>query len=833
MAYSIPMGTVTPYGDNSAYYLLDGNDWEADCFITDRQFTDWTCRMRTIYRMHQYSAAALDFMKPGTPAPGAMRAQIPGCDLGILFANGRIPDPYFGRNLEAFRWSETYSWGFRKTFRLPEALKKRRQIRLFLKGIDYAADIFVNGTPIVGRHVGMFLPFEYDITSLVDRDGENLLALVFAPAPQACPNHQESLPAEFAQYHRHQCGFGWDWLRQEVTTGIWDSVILSGTDTARISDRCFRYLGDGHCRLELTVEALETCSRTLEVRLTPDGFAAPEAAFKRELALEYGKPNKFTFDFDLADPHLWFPNLYGEQPLYDLTLTLDGITETRRVGLRTIRMIRNPGSPEGAYDETFEINGRAIFARGLNWVPIDLDFYKADTHTYEPLVRRAAMAGFNLFRAWGGGLIEKEAFYDCCDRYGIMVWQEFPHGCSNSPKDVDYLAYSRREGDAALRKIRNHVSLSLVCGGNEVLYYGEIPDSPMFEAYRELCAELVPDLAFHVSCPDVSRPGERNHGPWSIRPHAEWNQHDRLLASEVGCGAMPCPASVAKFIPENELEPPFGQSAHYHFLQLRGEHDIHRQWAFFAPETLAEHCMASMFAQADMTGYQMEHYRQGWPHQSGCFFWQYNEPWPTFAWSLVDYYGVPKTAMSRLAKSNAPRMLSLRDEAWCCPAGKWRAELFLCNDPAPFAGTAELELWSAAGEKLASWREERDFASGVTRIGGYSADVPAGIMVAVLHLTDKAGSELFRTERLYGVPDFKTAFHQPHASVEVAAKPGEVTLRNTGKNVALMVHADLAGIDPANVYWLDNDVTLTPGETRVLRYEAEKDAEVTLSGWNL
>ena len=156
MTYAPLAGTVTPCADNTAYFLLDGNDWEADYFITDRQFTDWTCRMRTIYRMHQYSAAALDFMKPGTPAPGAMRAAIPGCDLGILFANGRIPDPYFGRNLEAFRWSETYSWGFRKTFRLPEELKKRRQIRLFLKGIDYAADIFVNGTPIIGRHVGMF-----------------------------------------------------------------------------------------------------------------------------------------------------------------------------------------------------------------------------------------------------------------------------------------------------------------------------------------------------------------------------------------------------------------------------------------------------------------------------------------------------------------------------------------------------------------------------------------------------------------------------------------------------------------------------------------------------
>ena len=822
----------------SLFRLLDGNDWEVDFFISDTQYHAWVNRERTIDRMHMYSAQQLGFTTPGTPAPGAMRGTVPGCDLSVLQENGRIPDLYRGRDLEVCRWVERFSWGFRKSFSLAPEWKACRQLRLTLKGIDYAAEIFLNGVSI-GHHTGMFLPFEYDVTQLIDRDGENLLAVIFDIAPQACPNHQEQKPAEFAYFHRHQMGFGWDWARAAITTGIWDHVELAGYGAARMKDVFFRYLGEGHCRVAFDFEALEDGTFPLAIRLVPDGFSGKSAELRTSVALRAGS-NHAEFDFDIAEPHLWYPNGYGEQPLYDLTVDLgDGMDRCcRKAGLRTISMARNPNSPEGAYDQTFVINGVKIFARGLNWVPEDLLFYRTEKKDYERLVKCAVLSGFNLFRSWGGGLIEKTEFFECCDKYGIMVWQEFPHGCSNSPKDPDYLAYSEIEGEAILRKIRNHVCLSLICGGNEVLYYGEIPNSPMFKKYAEQVARLTPDLAFHISCPDLSRPGERNHGPWWLESHAFYNKHNRIIATEIGCNGMPEAESIRRFIPENEPLPA-GQSYHYHFLHLQKAPDVKKHWAFFGPETLWEHSQSSMFAQADITGYQMEHYRRGWPEKSGCFFWQYNEPWPTFTWSLIDYYSVPKIAMYRLAKSNAPVMLSLRDNDWCVTDGVWKGSLYLCNDREAFAGSAELRLVAQDGTGLGKWEKTGDFAGGVSLLGEWEAPVPSGmIIIAVMTLRDAEGKTLFRTERLYGAPDYKTAFRSSPADLTASfrAVPGgiAVSLCNRGSNAAMMVRAALPDVDAKAVYWHENYVTLAPGETRELFAECSAVPEkVQINGWNV
>lgn len=818
--------------------MLDGKDWEVDFFISETQYHAWVNRERTIDRMHMYSAQQLGFIQPGKAAAGAMKGTVPGCDVSVLLENGRLPDLYMGRNLEIARWTERFSWGFRKHFHFSPEWQDCRQIRLLLKGIDYAAEIFLNGVSL-GRHVGMFLPFEYDVTQLVRRDGENLLAVIFDPAPQACPNHQESRPAEFAYFHRHQMGFGWDWARAAVTTGIWDHVEIHGCGTARVKDMFFRYLGEGKCSVSLDVESFEDTELPLDIALVPDGFSAPSAKCSTKLALHAGS-NHAEVDFKIADPQHWFPNGYGSQRLYILNTDLGcGMDRSsRKVGLRTIRMARNPNSPEGAYDQTFVINGVPVFARGLNWVPEDLLFYCTGKEDYERLVKCAALAGFNLFRSWGGGLIEKTEFFECCDKYGIMVWQEFPHGCSNSPKDPDYLAYSELEGEAILRKIRNHVCLSLICGGNEVLYYGEIPNSPMFKKYAEQVARLTPDLAFHISCPDLSRPGERHHGPWWMESHAFYNGHNRILATELGCNGMMEEESIHRFIPENEPLPD-GQSYHYHFLHLQKMPDLYRQWEPFQPETLREHCQSSMFVQADITGYQMEHYRRGWPEKSGCFFWQYNEPWPTFAWSLIDYYSVPKIAMYRLAKSNAPVMLSLRDEDWCVKNGIWQAGWYLCNDRAAFDGCAELRVITKDGVELAAWKVERTFASGVTHLGTRETVVPENtVIIAIMTLKDQTGSVLFRTERLYGAPDYRTAFRSAAADVaaEYRAVPGGLllTLHNRGGNAAMMVRAMLPEVDAKCVYWHENYVTLAPGDTRELFAECTEFPEkVRISGWNV
>ena len=655
---------------------LDGPNWEAEYFISGEKEEAWRSNGRYIDQLFMDSAVSAGFCD-GT-APATLHGRIPGCDRTMLLENGIIDEPYMGRNLEHSRWSERYSWGFRTRFNLPSEMQSAKHLTLVLRGIDYSAEIYLNGKRLAS-HTGAFIPVKLDITDAVVRDRENLLALVFAPLPQAMPSHKSAEPAEFAYYHRSQMSWGWDWMRAMVTTGIPDHVWVESNNDIAIEDVFFRTKGT-HVTLRVEASATHSVEFPLDISLAPENHTGSSLLKAWKCSLASGS-NIITQEFDFPEASFWYPNNYGEQPLYTLKLTLGDAEYTHLVGFRDITMHRNPDSPEDAYNQTFVVNGKAVFARGLNWVPLNLMPGRTDGCSYDDLVRLAAEAGFNLMRIWGGGVIEPDEFYQCCDRYGIMVWQEFMHSCSNYPDDDAYLAFKRTEGEAILKRLRNHVSLSLICGGNEMQYYGLKADCRLLKQYGELAHELTPDLAYHLSCPDLSRNGERNHGPWSVQTHKFYNEHFRLLASEVGCSGMTQLESIRQFIPSVEIAAfPHGQSWKYHFFMTSGQHDIKRQLEPFAAGNLAETIQASMLRQADVLRYFMSHYRALFPRATGCFIWQYNEPWPTFAYSIVDYYGRPKMAYYTLKRANAPTLLMVEDEDIVIPDRQYAGKILLVSD---------------------------------------------------------------------------------------------------------------------------------------------------------
>lgn len=828
-------------------FYLDGDDWEADYFASDEDNARWRNNCRRIQNMYLDNAGSAGFCDPEAPCRAAFRGRVPGCDRSMLLENGVIPDPFFDRNLDRSRWSENFSWAFRRRFRLPPDMRDKKRIQLHFCGIDYAATFFLNGR-CLGLHTGMFIPVEYDVTDTIRRDGENLLAVVFRPVPQASPDHTDPYapgPAAFAEFHRAQMSYGWDWMRGMVAAGIWDHVFLAANDRARVRDCFFRTEGR-NVLLEIETVAQETGDFPLEIRLEPIGFEAADRVLTESLSLRPGE-NTATVRFAVENPALWYPNGYGPQPLYRLTLKLDGEVTAKTVAFRTLEMRRNPDSPDGACNQTFSFNGQPVFARGANWVPADLMHCRSGRAEYERQVRLAAEAGINIFRVWGGGIVEKTEFYDACDRYGIIVWQEFMHACSCYRKDGEYLAFKRREGEAILRKLRNHVSVSLICGGNEVQYYGEIPDSPLFVQYRELVRRFAPDLPFHTSSPDLSVPGERPHGPWHFMMHEAMNPHDRLLASELGCNGFPELESVRRFIPEADLDAPESQSWKYHFAIPCREQDWRIPLRWFDIRTPHQRCQASMFAQSDIVGYWMNHCRRRYPHTSGCFFWQYNEPWPTFALSLIDYYTLPKLAYYRLARIQRPVVLSLRDRNWCCPDGRFAAELFLTTDCAVDGVEAVFRLVTVDGRLLLERNFHGDFAAGSVRLDELEAALPAGlpggVVLAELRLK-RHGRPEFVDTLLYGVPDFKQVFAAlpaaPAVTAAVAAAGPEkrlaVTLDNRGP-AALLVRLALPEVPFAAVYWRDNYVTVAAGECRTVEALLTADcpavSRVELAGWNL
>ncbi len=825
------------------HFSLDGNDWLAGYFCPDGGLGTAPTQ---INNMLMDSAVSAGFLSMDSTPMGVFKATIPGCDRSVLLENGEIDDPYYGRNMERSRWSEHAEWAFRKEFTLPEEWRNCRTVRLVFRCASYQAKIYLN-CDYLGESQGMFAPWEFDVSLSIKRTGKNILVVIFAPAPQACPNHERTKPAEFAFFRHCQMSFGWDWARPLVPTGLFDHVELFGAENARVRDCAFRTQGR-HVHLDLEFGAVEDTSAPLSLSLLPKKHDGRPLHLEREFAIRAGEITHAEWDFDFDDARLWFPNGYGEQPLYDLVLKLPGSEWCRQVGFRDLAMKRNPGSPEDAYPLTFTINGVEIFARGGNWVPADMIFSRLDSALYEREVRLAKEAGFNIFRVWGGGLIEKDEFYEACDRHGILVWQEFPHSCSQYPSDNRTLALRKRDGEAIVRKLRNHVSLAMYCGGNEMLYYGEIHANPIYIMYRELVARLAPGMPYHTSSPDLSRQGERNHGPWCLMEHSFWNNHKRLLASELGCPGWAELDSIERFIPAND-PCPNGQHWKYHFTLDGPGRPLKPLLDDFQPQTNDRRrmCDMTMFAQSEQLGYVMEHYRSRAPFSSGCFIWQYNESWPTNSYSVIDFYSRPKSSYYRLARANQPVVLFMEDESWHIKDGLFKAAIKLvCDRPLQGVATITLHALDITGQELFLKTFTTNCASGCTELGTIEKQLPQvpNNLVLVKLRVSLDGKVLFDNERLFGSPDFSKAFSVPETTLAFQQKTtalpnGETLLEakvtNKGRTAALFVRADLPEVPFLNVYWLDNYRSIMPDETITFKAKITDVANpetLTLRGWN-
>ena len=829
-------------------FYLDGNDWEADYFITQKEYDHWVPNWWSIEKMYLDSAESANFPRPNSQYKAAFKCSIPGCDRTVLLENNVISDPYFGRNMDYSRWSENYSWAFRKTFTLPENMRNKKRFQLKFLGIDYKARVFFNNQDLC-EITGMFIQHEFDVTEFINRDGENFIAIVFDPVPKASPNHTalvDHIPTEFSQYHRSQMSYGWDWMRGMVAAGLWDSVYLSANDDARITDCFFQWDGE-KCSLEVDTIAQKNGNFDLRVSLEPKIFAGEKVEFYQKLDLIHGE-NHSEFSFVYPNPELWYPNGYGKQPLYKLTLEIEGEVTEKTVAFRTLEMRRNPNSADKSYNHTFTFNGVEIFARGANWVPADLMLAQLKEEDYDRLVRLAAEAGNNIFRVWGGGIIEKEFFYDACDKYGIIVWQEFMHSCSNYRKDGEYVAFKRIEGEAILRKIRNHVSVSMICGGNEMQYYGEIPNSPVYVQYEELTKKFAPQLPFHVSSPNLSVLGERHHGPWSFTTHEFINNHHRQFVSEIGCNAMCEYDSIKKFIPEADLDNPNATSWKYHFNPPCRCFDWKIPQEFFAAENTQQIIQVSMFAQRDMLANWMCHYRRKYPITSGCIFWQYNEPWPTLAWSYIDYYTMPKMAYYRLCEVQKSTILSIKDNDWCIKDRKFSGELYITSDIAISNVQALFKLVTFDGKELLTKSFEGNYDKKTVKLADLICELPAELMgnIVIAELVLKKNDEvIFNDSVIYGVPDYKEVFKLPTAELLIdtvlSEKDNEtileISIANQGNYSALLVKAELPELPIENVFFCNNYITVNANETKVIKakinlpkYEVSK---IKLSAWNM
>jgi len=679
---------------------LSGRDWRMNYF---RPAVYVPQGVTSISRIGMPDGESAGAHLGGYNDSGWWKGSVPSDVRSVLMENAQMEDPFYARNSDKCRWVEEYEWWFRKSFTLPAEWSGRRVCLRFL-GVDLYATYWLNGVKL-GQSQDMFVPVEFDITEAALFNGKpNTLSVRLDPPPASDSNHYRNgdRPRR-TLYHKCQHSWGWDWSRELVSIGIWDSVEVYSYQDACISDLFVQAVPvDGAKSAKVDVELslsapadVEGCRARVKIE-SQDGIAVLD---EHEISVVSGSRALHLY-YNIENPNLWWPNGYGKQPLYRCSVELikqDKVLSKKSTtfGIRKLEMLYNPNSPSDAYPLTFSVNNRRIFAQGANWVPADMLFGRIDENLYSRLLTQARDMGFNMLRIWGGGLIEKDSFYNLCDRMGIMVWQEFPLACASYPRDSKFVAEKEKEAEAVIKKLRNHPCISLYCGGNELFYYGESSDSPVLQTFAKVVERLHPAVDYHFSSPDAEREGERPHGPWSAQGenHTYWNNHLRLFASEVGCNSLPDIKTVQQSIPDAE-EWPEGSSYRHHFMPAKPESPEMRYGkAIFGKDSLEDEIFYSQLVQADTLRYIMGHYKSNSWKSSGVLFWQYNTSWPEGGWCIVDYYGRPKLACSFLKEACQPLSIHVKDKDWELKGRKvFDAEIFLINHSASAVPASELSI---------------------------------------------------------------------------------------------------------------------------------------------
>jgi len=753
----------------------------------------------------------------------ALPAAVPGCVHTDLLAAGVIPDPFLGRNETEVAWVGRRDWTY--GIDVPASSGHERTDLVF-DGLDTAAEIRLggpDGQPL-GSVQNMHRSYRFDVTGL-----QGPLSVHFTSAYTAAEAVRDRLgerpnayPEPFQYLRKMACSFGWDWGPTLVTAGIWRPVRLEHWSTARIARvrplvtvTVEQRLG----RVELAVEAERTgveADLVLEARVGGVRASAAVDGTSGVVRLE------------VPDAELWWPRGYGEQPLYEIELALSDAhgpldVWRRRIGFRTVEL--DTSADDHGTGFTFVVNGERLFARGVNWIPDDVFPSRITRERYRERLARAAGAGVDLVRIWGGGIYESEDFYDACDELGLMVWQDFPFACAAYPEEQPLRGEVEAEARENVVRLMPHPSLVLWNGNNENLWgfrdWGwerRLAGDSWGEGYYlgllpRVVAELDPTRPYTAGSPwsgswdhHPNDPAHGTHHSWEV-----WNRDDyagyRLqvprFVAEFGWQAPPAYATLRRALPGETLAPNSPGMLH-HQKADDGNGKLERglarhfpvsQGGFSAGDFGRWHYLTQV-NQARAVAAGIEHWRSHWPVCAGTIVWQLNDCWPVTSWAAIDGDGRTKPLYHELRRLYADRLLTLQPRggglllaAVNQAADAWAPSLVLRRMSVDGAVVAEASVGlSAAARTVAEVRVERELEP----MG------PKEFLVA-----DADGLRALH----FPVPDREVPYPRPEFEVTVA--PGAVTVTAHTLVRDLLLQADR--LDPG----AEADtglVTLLPGE---------------------
>jgi len=790
----------------------------------------------------QSLAGAWEFRQTGTEE--WLAASVPGGVHTDLLALGRIPDPFVGDNEKRVQWVAESDWEYRTSFTCPKELLSEEKILLVCDGLDTLARVDFNGHEL-GHTDNMYRQYQWEIKPFLNAKGANDLTIAFSSpvkfaaekqAIRPLPGVPQAIPGG-PHLRKAPCQFGWDWGAQLPPTGIWKDIRLEGYSGARIAEV---HLRQDHTGGQVAVEARVVTERWAETPLTalvhittPDG----ETLEKKAVITDR---DEVMVKVPIPQPLLWWPNGYGKQPLYQVEVSvmrndapkMEPLDQHRyQVGLRTIELRQQEDQWGRSF--VFVVNGVPILAKGSNWIPADSFPTRIADGYLESLIRAAAETHQNMLRVWGGGFYEEERFYDLCDRYGILVWQEFIFSCSIYPLDVPaFLENVRVEAVENLRRLRHRACLALWCGNNEmewgwVDWFWNRPElEDLKTAYDQFfhhtlpawCQAEDPDHSYWPSSPSSDTPfidpnGQRQGDShyWDVwhggKPFTSYrNQYPRFM-SEFGFQALPPLATIRTYADEADWNMT-SYIMEQHQKNASGNSMMVRQMLdmFRLPKDFESLVYLSLALQAEGIRYGVEHWRRHPDRVAGILYWQLNDCWPVASWSSLDYFGRWKALHYAARRFYAPVMLSIEDK----PPEQ---AVYVSNDLLePWEGSVKWSLETLDGEGLASGQAPvKAAAQSATQVCklDFSDRVSDDNLRSLVFIAELwQGDQMVACQTAFFAPIKHLALSDPKIAVKLHAEKNQLIVDLASNSLALLVEVSL---DNADVIFSDNYFNIPAG----------------------
>lgn len=793
------------------------------------------------------------------------KATVPGTIHTDLIANNFIEDPFYRTNEKQQQCIDKKDWEYTTNLNITTEAFEKKNMVLNFEGLDTYADVFLNDRLILQAD-NMFRTWEVNIKSLVKIGDNKLKVLLHSPikkglelletAPYPYPaindqsengeigNKKVSVFTRKAAYH-----YGWDWGPRLVTSGIWRPIILKAWNDLRITDvfiqqpKVTKDLAELILDVELEVDEPFSGSINIINQSTHVVYTSSNVDFNTGI-------QKVSLPFAIENPKLWWSKGLGEPNLYEFIVEI--LDQTSKIickkeaetGLRSLKLIREKDSIGESF--LFELNGIRVFIKGANYIPNDNFLPRVTKNDYEKVIKDAVDANMNMLRVWGGGIYENDYFYKLCDENGLLIWQDFMFACSMYPGDAPFLENIKQEAIDNVIRLRNHPSIALWCGNNEINaawhhytkggwgwkeLYTQTQQEEIQRTYLTIFHDILPTVvttytdgdAYWPSSPQAGFEPEKHAGYentsgdmhyWGVwhglHSFEDFEKYKARFMSEYGFQSFPDFETVKKYaLPEDyNIESPVMAS---HQRSGIGNLRIKEYMGFYykTPNNFEDFLYMSQVLQARALKTAIETHRGAMPYCMGTMYWQINDCWPVASWSSTDYYHKWKAAHYIIKKAYEPILISAK------PIGKNMAIIGVSDLLKDTEGTLKLTLLNFNGKEKSSRSLPVNLVQNTsTKI----YEIPtrkilrgANSKKVVLKI-EFLGTDNIRSENLYYFKEPKRLkFKEPVIKTEMVERDGKSFLKVSADKLVKDLYLNFPN---QSVFLSDNYFDLLPHETK-------------------